>query len=116
MTDACKIVNSTSAYARKPIVCLIKKRKGNKTRVRLHFFSHFTYQKKQSTWSERMAAAEGVCLNHIARESSDVNRLAKFYQEVMAWKLGAGQLHSSEVSGMVGREVILFTRELCQLN
>jgi hypothetical protein len=29
-----------------------------------------------------MATAERVQLNHIARESSDVKRLASFYQEV----------------------------------
>ncbi|KAF5189364.1 Lactoylglutathione lyase / glyoxalase I family protein [Thalictrum thalictroides] len=31
-------------------------------------------------------AAEGVCLNHIARESADVNRLAKFYQEILGFE------------------------------
>lgn len=29
-----------------------------------------------------MAAAQGVCIHHIARETADVKRLAKFYQEV----------------------------------
>lgn len=29
-----------------------------------------------------MAAAQGACLNHVSRESSDVKRLAKFYKEV----------------------------------
>lgn len=29
-----------------------------------------------------MAAAQGVCIHHIARGSADVKRLAKFYQEV----------------------------------
>ncbi|KAL5712606.1 hypothetical protein ACHQM5_014760 [Ranunculus cassubicifolius] len=33
-----------------------------------------------------MAAAEGVCLNHIARESSDVNRLANFYQQILGFE------------------------------
>jgi len=31
-------------------------------------------------------AEEGVSLNHISRESTDVNRLAKFYQEVTTHK------------------------------
>ncbi|KAJ3674759.1 hypothetical protein LUZ60_005375 [Juncus effusus] len=32
------------------------------------------------------AAAGGVQLNHIARESSDVNRLASFYQEILGFE------------------------------
>ncbi|KAL9240865.1 hypothetical protein vseg_015037 [Gypsophila vaccaria] len=33
-----------------------------------------------------MAAAKGVSLNHIARESSDVNRLASFYQHILGFE------------------------------
>ncbi|KAF9622625.1 hypothetical protein IFM89_032524 [Coptis chinensis] len=33
-----------------------------------------------------MAAAEGVSLNHISRESSDINRLANFYQEILGFE------------------------------
>lgn len=33
-----------------------------------------------------MAAAKGVCLNHIARESADIKRLANFYQEVLGFE------------------------------
>ncbi|KAG9451998.1 hypothetical protein H6P81_004902 [Aristolochia fimbriata] len=33
-----------------------------------------------------MAAAEGVRLHHIARESTDVKRLAKFYQEILGFE------------------------------
>ncbi|GAB4843367.1 hypothetical protein Ancab_013333 [Ancistrocladus abbreviatus] len=29
--------------------------------------------------------AQGVCLNHIARESTDIKRLAKFYQEILGF-------------------------------
>lgn len=32
------------------------------------------------------AAAEGACLNHISRESSDIKRLAKFYKEVIGFE------------------------------
>ncbi|XP_061354566.1 glyoxylase I 4 [Gastrolobium bilobum] len=31
-------------------------------------------------------AAEGVSLNHISRESSDIKRLAKFYQEIFGFE------------------------------
>ncbi|GAB2294876.1 hypothetical protein Dimus_029070 [Dionaea muscipula] len=31
-------------------------------------------------------AAQGVCLNHIARESADVKRLAQFYKEVLGFE------------------------------
>ncbi|KAF7806863.1 lactoylglutathione lyase [Senna tora] len=31
-------------------------------------------------------AAQGVSLNHISRESSDINRLAKFYQEIFGFE------------------------------
>ncbi|XP_042516782.1 uncharacterized protein YwkD-like [Macadamia integrifolia] len=34
-----------------------------------------------------MAAAEGVCLHHIARETSDLKRLAKFYQEILGFEV-----------------------------
>uniref|UniRef100_A0A5B7BYH4 Putative lactoylglutathione lyase n=1 Tax=Davidia involucrata TaxID=16924 RepID=A0A5B7BYH4_DAVIN len=33
-----------------------------------------------------MAAAEGACLNHVSRESSDIKRLAKFYQEIFGFE------------------------------
>ncbi|OVA05442.1 Glyoxalase-like domain [Macleaya cordata] len=33
-----------------------------------------------------MAAAKGVCLNHISRETSDVERLAKFYEEIFGFE------------------------------
>ncbi|XP_057546930.1 uncharacterized protein LOC130825627 [Amaranthus tricolor] len=33
-----------------------------------------------------MAAAKGVCLNHIARESADIKRLASFYQEILGFE------------------------------
>ncbi|XP_019108067.1 uncharacterized protein LOC104907007 isoform X2 [Beta vulgaris subsp. vulgaris] len=33
-----------------------------------------------------MAAAQGVCLNHIARESADVKRLATFYQQILGFE------------------------------
>ncbi|XP_059649597.1 glyoxylase I 4 [Cornus florida] len=33
-----------------------------------------------------MAAAKGACLNHVSRESSDINRLAKFYQEIFGFE------------------------------
>ncbi|XP_072986378.1 uncharacterized protein [Typha latifolia] len=33
-----------------------------------------------------MPVAEGVCLHHIARETSDVKRLAAFYQEVLGFE------------------------------
>ncbi|GMH29253.1 hypothetical protein Nepgr_031096 [Nepenthes gracilis] len=33
-----------------------------------------------------MAVARGVYLNHIARESADIKRLAKFYQEVLGFE------------------------------
>ncbi|XP_004511363.1 lactoylglutathione lyase [Cicer arietinum] len=33
-----------------------------------------------------MAAAEGVSLNHISRESSDITRLAKFYQQLFGFE------------------------------
>ncbi|KNA16407.1 hypothetical protein SOVF_089360 [Spinacia oleracea] len=33
-----------------------------------------------------MALAKGVCLNHIARESADVKRLAAFYQQVLGFE------------------------------
>ncbi|XP_068651114.1 uncharacterized protein [Aristolochia californica] len=33
-----------------------------------------------------MAAAEGVRLHHIARETTDVKRLAKFYQEIFGFE------------------------------
>ncbi|KAF3325166.1 lactoylglutathione lyase [Carex littledalei] len=33
-----------------------------------------------------MATAEGVQLNHLARESSDVKRLASFYQQVLGFE------------------------------
>lgn len=35
---------------------------------------------------EEMAAAEGVSLNHIARESTDVKRLSKFYREMFGFE------------------------------
>ncbi|CAM8927076.1 unnamed protein product [Rhodiola kirilowii] len=31
-------------------------------------------------------AAEGATLNHISRASSDINRLAKFYQEILGFE------------------------------
>ncbi|XP_042516118.1 uncharacterized protein YwkD-like [Macadamia integrifolia] len=34
-----------------------------------------------------MAAAEGACLHHIARETLDVKRLAKFYQEILGFEV-----------------------------
>ncbi|KAL8139550.1 hypothetical protein V2J09_005571 [Rumex salicifolius] len=43
-----------------------------------------------------MANAEGVCFNHIARESTDVKRLAKFYQEI----LGFEQIESPDFGGL----------------
>ncbi|XAR54674.1 Lactoylglutathione lyase [Bertholletia excelsa] len=33
-----------------------------------------------------MAAAEGACLNHVSRESLDIKRLAKFYQEIFGFE------------------------------
>ncbi|KAA8548647.1 hypothetical protein F0562_000331 [Nyssa sinensis] len=33
-----------------------------------------------------MAAAEGACLNHVSRESSDIKRLAKFYLEIFGFE------------------------------
>ncbi|KAF7151531.1 hypothetical protein RHSIM_Rhsim02G0025700 [Rhododendron simsii] len=33
-----------------------------------------------------MAAAKGACLNHVSRESSDIKRLAKFYQEIFGFE------------------------------
>ncbi|GAB2217627.1 hypothetical protein Droror1_Dr00000829 [Drosera rotundifolia] len=33
-----------------------------------------------------MAAAQGVSLNHIARESADVKRLAEFYKEILGFE------------------------------
>ncbi|KAL2922583.1 Methylmalonyl-CoA epimerase mitochondrial [Bienertia sinuspersici] len=42
-----------------------------------------------------MAAAKGVCLSHIARESSDIKRLATFYQQI----LGFEQIESPEFDG-----------------
>ncbi|KAL1316994.1 hypothetical protein HN51_069104 [Arachis hypogaea] len=33
-----------------------------------------------------MAAAEGVSLNHISRESSDIRRLANFYQQILGFE------------------------------
>ncbi|KAL6343483.1 hypothetical protein AAG906_024848 [Vitis piasezkii] len=33
-----------------------------------------------------MAAAQGVCIHHIARGSADVKRLAKFYQEILGFE------------------------------
>ncbi|XP_010277153.1 PREDICTED: uncharacterized protein LOC104611672 [Nelumbo nucifera] len=34
-----------------------------------------------------MAAAKGVSLNHIARETTDVKRLSKFYQEILGFEV-----------------------------
>ncbi|KAF8388072.1 hypothetical protein HHK36_026738 [Tetracentron sinense] len=34
-----------------------------------------------------MAAAKGVCLNHIARETPNVKRLAEFYQEILGFEM-----------------------------
>ncbi|KAK9287795.1 hypothetical protein L1049_016235 [Liquidambar formosana] len=33
-----------------------------------------------------MAAAKGACLNHVARETTDLKRLAKFYQEILGFE------------------------------
>ncbi|XP_052208422.1 uncharacterized protein LOC127812133 [Diospyros lotus] len=33
-----------------------------------------------------MAAAEGATLNHVSRESSDIHRLANFYQEIFGFE------------------------------
>ncbi|CAL5395452.1 unnamed protein product [Camellia sinensis] len=33
-----------------------------------------------------MAAAKAACLNHVSRESSDINRLSKFYQEIFGFE------------------------------
>lgn len=33
-----------------------------------------------------MAAAKGICLNHIARETDDVKRLVNFYQEILGFE------------------------------
>ncbi|KAJ4968020.1 hypothetical protein NE237_014721 [Protea cynaroides] len=33
-----------------------------------------------------MAAAKGVCLHHISRETSDLKRLAKFYKEILGFE------------------------------
>ncbi|XP_021717037.1 uncharacterized protein LOC110684905 [Chenopodium quinoa] len=33
-----------------------------------------------------MALAKGVCLNHIARESADIKRLATFYHQVLGFE------------------------------
>ncbi|KAG9158369.1 hypothetical protein Leryth_013118 [Lithospermum erythrorhizon] len=33
-----------------------------------------------------MAAAKVICLNHVSRESSDIKRLAQFYQEVFGFE------------------------------
>uniref|UniRef100_A0A5B7A606 Putative lactoylglutathione lyase n=1 Tax=Davidia involucrata TaxID=16924 RepID=A0A5B7A606_DAVIN len=33
-----------------------------------------------------MAAAKEACLNHVARESSDIKHLAKFYQEILGFE------------------------------
>ncbi|PWA53754.1 lactoylglutathione lyase / glyoxalase I family protein [Artemisia annua] len=38
-----------------------------------------------------MAAAVGACFNHLARESSDVDRLAHFYQEIFGLERIEGQ-------------------------
>eukprot|EP00262_Sarcandra_glabra_P006686 TRINITY_DN19123_c0_g1_i1.p1 TRINITY_DN19123_c0_g1~~TRINITY_DN19123_c0_g1_i1.p1 ORF type:complete len:192 (+),score=17.74 TRINITY_DN19123_c0_g1_i1:196-771(+) len=45
-----------------------------------------------------MAAAEGVRLHHIARETSDVKRLAKFYQEILGFEMiGSPKFRDFEV-------------------
>ncbi|KAF8041607.1 hypothetical protein BT93_A0261 [Corymbia citriodora subsp. variegata] len=31
-------------------------------------------------------AAKGACLNHVARESSDIRRLAEFYKEILGFE------------------------------
>ncbi|KAL6522648.1 hypothetical protein OROHE_016495 [Orobanche hederae] len=33
-----------------------------------------------------MAAAKGACLNHVARESPDIKRLARFYTEIFGFE------------------------------
>ncbi|XP_073134560.1 lactoylglutathione lyase isoform X2 [Henckelia pumila] len=33
-----------------------------------------------------MASAKGACLNHIARESTDVKRLSRFYKEIFGFE------------------------------
>lgn len=33
-----------------------------------------------------MATAKGACLNHVARESTDIKRLAKFYTEIFGFE------------------------------